>query len=130
DRAREARDRSIHVLELARIGQLLAQSRRQEALRAIGIDAARRQHAPQDLWHREPLSERETQAIISEPLPPTPCRQRALDAEKPSPALSHRPPKATPVSAQTPRNGSCVGNCAAPRSPARCRSWSASPWSW
>ncbi len=66
----ETLNRAVHILEHRGIGQHFAQRRRQELLRVVKRDVARRQHAADDLRHPQPLRERQRGAVAAAARPP------------------------------------------------------------
>src|SRR6185437_11444553 len=75
--------RRIHVLQMARIGERVAQARLEEDGRRVEIDAARREDARQDIGKAETLRQRQGQPVIALPQPPAAATDRALDLESP-----------------------------------------------
>ena len=80
-RADQRADGGIHVAQMGRIGQLVAQARREEARRMVEIDAALRQQTPDDLGQPEPLGDRLTGARVAVAQPPATAAHRPLDPE-------------------------------------------------
>jgi hypothetical protein len=66
---------------MRRIGQLIAQPRRQETRRTVEIDAALRQQAPDDLRHPEPLGDGLSRSCIAIAQTPTTAAHRPFDPQ-------------------------------------------------
>ncbi len=75
DRAHQPRHRHVHVLQMRRVGQEVAQGRREEALRRLDLDAARGQQPADDLRQVETLRQRQAGAVVRRALAPAPARK-------------------------------------------------------
>ncbi len=80
--AHQARDGGVHVLEVRRIGQELAQRRLEEIADRVEADVARRQQAADRIGQAVALRDGQRQTLVAEPRGPAPSRQRALDAQE------------------------------------------------
>ncbi len=81
-RAQQPRHGAIHVAQVQRIGQLVAQPRRQKAGRIVDADAALRQQPPDDFRKTVPLGDRRRDTRIGLAHPPATAAYRSLDPEK------------------------------------------------
>ena len=81
-RAHQPRDGGVHVLEMQRIGQELAQGRLEEIRHALEIDLARRQQPADRVGQAMALRHGQRRALVAEPRRPAPAGQRLLDAEE------------------------------------------------
>ena len=81
-RAHQPRHGGVHVLEMQRIGQELAQRRVEEIRHALEIDVARRQQARHGVGQAVALGDGQRRALVAEPRRPAPAGQRLLDAEE------------------------------------------------
>ena len=82
DRAHQALDRRRHVAQMRRIGQLIAQPRRQKQRRFIRAEAALRQQPADDFGQSQALGDCRCHAILGGARAPSPAAHRTLDAEK------------------------------------------------
>ena len=82
DRAHDARDGGVHVLEMRGIGQELAQGGLEEVRHAFEIDLARRQQAADRVGQAMALRHGKRHPLVGQPGRPPPAGERALDAEE------------------------------------------------
>ena len=81
ERGDEARDRPVHVLQMRRIRQAIAQHRIEEALGILRRDAAARQQAADDLGQAQQLRDGEPGPIGARAVAPALSQERMFDAE-------------------------------------------------
>ena len=81
-RAHQPRHGGVHVLEMQRIGQELAQRRVEKIRHALEIDVARRQQPRHGVGQTMALGDGQRPALVAEPRRPAPAGQRLLDAEE------------------------------------------------
>ena len=87
--AGETCDGLLHVQQVERVGQEAAQRRVEVVRRVFRRDAARREHAPDQLRRLDGLGERKPGHRIGKPCAPALAEQRSLDPEHRRP-LVHR----------------------------------------
>ncbi len=72
----------VHVLEVQRIGQELAQGRLEEVRHVVETDIARRQQPRHRVGQSMALRDGQRRPLVAEPRGPAPAGQRLLDAEE------------------------------------------------